>query len=127
MHSDVIYTLLNMGNRLFIFFIFCVLISVHFGRSQHAGAPLLACGFSLGANILAKYVGEEGERCPLVAAAVVSNPYDLLGSNEMMHSGLGPIYDRVLCQVTLSLPLSPLPPSSSFRHASLEPSGKMEM
>ncbi len=26
------------------------------------------------------------------------NPYDLLGSNRMMHVGVGPVYDRVLCK-----------------------------
>ncbi|KAJ2828406.1 hypothetical protein IWW50_001404 [Coemansia erecta] len=39
--------------------------------------PLLGLSFSLGANIMAKYVGEEGESCPLVAAIAVGNPYDM--------------------------------------------------
>jgi predicted alpha/beta-fold hydrolase len=28
----------------------------------------------------------------------MQNPYDLLGSNRMMHVGVGPVYDRVLCK-----------------------------
>lgn len=42
------------------------------------GAPLVAVGYSLGSNILVKYLGEEGERTPLVGAASVGNPFDLL-------------------------------------------------
>ena len=40
-------------------------------------APLMAVGFSLGSNILVKYIGEEGERIPLVGAVSVANPFDL--------------------------------------------------
>ncbi|KAF0690281.1 Aste57867_18307 [Aphanomyces stellatus] len=51
------------------------------------GAPLLAIGFSLGANILLKYIGEEGPRCPLKAAVSVANPYDFVVTNlHMTHS-----------------------------------------
>ncbi|KAJ2888403.1 hypothetical protein FB639_000664 [Coemansia asiatica] len=40
-------------------------------------APLIGIGFSLGANILTKYVGEEGDQCRFVAAASVCNPFDI--------------------------------------------------
>ncbi|KAJ2546103.1 hypothetical protein IWW35_005153 [Coemansia sp. RSA 1878] len=39
--------------------------------------PLFGLSFSLGANIMTKYVGEEGENCPLIAAIAVGNPYDM--------------------------------------------------
>ncbi|KAJ1835870.1 hypothetical protein LPJ63_000792 [Coemansia sp. RSA 2711] len=39
--------------------------------------PLLGLSFSLGANIMTKYVGEEGDNCPLAAAIAVGNPYDM--------------------------------------------------
>ncbi|KAJ2752911.1 medium-chain fatty acid ethyl ester synthase/esterase 2 [Coemansia pectinata] len=39
--------------------------------------PLLGLSFSLGANIMAKYIGEEGADCPLVAGIIVGNPYDM--------------------------------------------------
>lgn len=43
------------------------------------GRPLFALGFSLGGNVLLKWLGEQGERLPaaLVAAAAVSPPFDL--------------------------------------------------
>ncbi|KAJ2722893.1 hypothetical protein GGI07_003020 [Coemansia sp. Benny D115] len=40
-------------------------------------SPLLGLSFSLGANIMAKYIGEEGDQCPLVAGIIVGNPYDM--------------------------------------------------
>ncbi|KAJ2910379.1 hypothetical protein GGI21_000933 [Coemansia aciculifera] len=39
--------------------------------------PLLGLSFSLGANIMAKYIGEEGANCPLAAGIIVGNPYDM--------------------------------------------------
>ncbi|KAJ1722089.1 hypothetical protein LPJ53_003458 [Coemansia erecta] len=48
--------------------------------------PLLGLSFSLGANIMAKYIGEEGERCPLVAGIIVGNPYDMYKVIEHLDS-----------------------------------------
>ena len=40
-------------------------------------APLAAVGFSLGGNVLLKWLGERGEQAPLAAAVAVSVPFDL--------------------------------------------------
>ena len=50
--------------------------------AERPGRPLVAAGFSLGANVVAKYLGERGEALPpeLRAAAVVSVPWDLSAS-----------------------------------------------
>ena len=40
-------------------------------------APMGAIGFSLGGNVLLKWLGEKGESAPVRAAAAVSVPYDL--------------------------------------------------
>ncbi|TBU46211.1 AB-hydrolase YheT [Dichomitus squalens] len=55
-------------------------------------------GFSLGANILAKYVGEEGEQCPLLGLVTLANPWDFLeGSHHLPSTFLGRhIYRYVL-------------------------------
>ncbi|KAJ1835869.1 hypothetical protein LPJ63_000791 [Coemansia sp. RSA 2711] len=45
--------------------------------SQLSDTPLIGIGFSLGANILTKYVGEEGSSCQFIAAASVCNPFDI--------------------------------------------------
>ncbi|OQR96669.1 serine protease family S33 [Achlya hypogyna] len=48
-------------------------------RENYVPAPtlLVGIGYSLGANILLKYVGEMGTACPLSAAISLANPYDL--------------------------------------------------
>ncbi|KAJ2811937.1 hypothetical protein H4S07_001743 [Coemansia furcata] len=40
-------------------------------------APLLGVGFSLGANVLTKYLGEQGADSPLTAAVVICCPFDM--------------------------------------------------
>jgi len=46
-------------------------------RARWPGVPVGAVGFSMGGNILLKWLGEEGERAPLQAAVAVSVPFDL--------------------------------------------------
>jgi predicted alpha/beta-fold hydrolase len=46
-------------------------------RARWSGAALGAVGFSMGGNILLKWLGEQGEHAPLVAAVAVSVPFDL--------------------------------------------------
>lgn len=41
----------------------------------------------LGANVLVKYIGEEGEHCPLSAAVSVANPFDLLECRRYYFGG----------------------------------------
>jgi predicted alpha/beta-fold hydrolase len=48
--------------------------------------PLYAVGFSLGANILTNYVGEEGSSCILKAAVSCSNPWNLEICNVALQS-----------------------------------------
>jgi hypothetical protein len=56
-------------------------------------AALGAVGFSLGANVLLKYLGERGERAKLRAAAAVSIPFDLnAGALKLDASLMGRIY-----------------------------------
>ncbi|KAG0369797.1 hypothetical protein BGX24_002287 [Mortierella sp. AD032] len=43
-------------------------------------SKMMGVGFSLGSNILMKYMGEEAHRCEFLAAMSVGNPFDMLGS-----------------------------------------------
>lgn len=59
-------------------------------------APLGAIGFSLGGNVLLKYLGEGGRngRSPFVAAAAVSVPFDLVAGADALERGLSRVYNR---------------------------------
>ena len=46
--------------------------------SKYPKSRLFAAGWSLGANILTRYLGEEGESTPIQAAVVMCNPFDLV-------------------------------------------------
>jgi len=65
-------------------------------KQQYPNRAMVAVGFSLGGNVLAKYLGEENTNCPLNAAAVVSAPYDLSSSSDVIRKSLGKIYQKYL-------------------------------
>ncbi|KAH6686311.1 Alpha/Beta hydrolase protein [Plectosphaerella plurivora] len=46
-------------------------------QKKYPNRPLFGLGFSLGANMLTNYCGEEGPNCPLKAAIACSNPFNL--------------------------------------------------
>lgn len=45
---------------------------------KYPGTALFAAGWSLGANILVRYLGEEGAATPIAAAAAMCNPFNLV-------------------------------------------------
>jgi predicted alpha/beta-fold hydrolase len=55
-------------------------------------APLLAVGFSLGGNVLLKWLGEKGARSLVEAAATISVPYDLAAASRHMERGFSRVY-----------------------------------
>ncbi|MDT8368221.1 MAG: hydrolase [Longimicrobiales bacterium] len=63
--------------------------------ARHPEAPLAALGFSLGGNVLLKYLAEEGYATPVSAAAVISVPFDLAaGAALLERTRMGRIYTR---------------------------------
>ncbi|KAF1952004.1 AB-hydrolase YheT [Byssothecium circinans] len=72
--------------------------TVHYLRNVFPNRPLYAVGYSLGANILTNYVGEEGERCVLKAAVACSNPWNLEVCNVgLQRTWLGlEVYSRIM-------------------------------
>jgi len=52
-------------------------------------APLMLAGFSLGANVVCRYVCEEKGNAPIVAALAVNNPFDLQASTIDMEQRQG--------------------------------------
>jgi predicted alpha/beta-fold hydrolase len=65
-------------------------------KQQFPDRLMVAVGFSLGGNVLAKYLGEQGEQCLLDGAAVVSAPYDLSPSCQVIRKSLAKIYQKYL-------------------------------
>jgi len=55
--------------------------TVRWLRKTFPNRPLFGCGFSLGANIITNYIGEEGSDCVFKAAVVLSNPWNLEASS----------------------------------------------
>ncbi|KAF2397195.1 hydrolase, alpha/beta fold family [Trichodelitschia bisporula] len=67
-------------------------------REKWPRRKLFGIGFSLGGNILTNYLGEEGAKCKLDAAVIVSNPWNLEVSNlALQRSWIGlHVYARVM-------------------------------
>ena len=71
----------------------------YFLESLRAGGhegPMVAVGFSLGGNVLLKYLGENGVSTPLDAAVAVSVPLNLHRSADALSTGFSRIYQRFL-------------------------------
>ena len=61
--------------------------------ARYPAAPLGGVGFSLGANVLLKYLGERGDASRIRAAAAISIPFDLnSGSEKLNQSFVGRAY-----------------------------------
>jgi hypothetical protein len=63
--------------------------------ARYPRATLLGVGFSLGANVLLKSLGEQGDASRIRAAAAVSVPFDLgRGADKLAASFMGRVYTR---------------------------------
>ena len=62
----------------------------------HPRAPLVACGVSLGGNVLTKLLGDQAQALPpaLVAAVGVSVPFDLERGARHIGTGVSRLYQR---------------------------------
>lgn len=69
-------------------------------RQRYPDAALAAVGFSLGGNVLLKWLGEQGDRVDLFAAAAVSVPLVLSECASKLDTGFSRIYrDRLLTEL----------------------------
>ncbi|KAG1328039.1 embryogenesis-associated protein EMB8 [Cocos nucifera] len=70
---------------------------VNYLHREYPKAPLLAVGTSIGANILVKYLGEDGENTPIAGAASICSPWDLVVCDRFITRKLVQrFYDRAL-------------------------------
>lgn len=65
-------------------------------RQRFPDAPLAAVGYSLGGNVLLKYLGEEGKAAALTTGVAVSVPFDLALCARAIDQGLSRAYQRHL-------------------------------
>ncbi|WGL17087.1 hydrolase [Microbulbifer bruguierae] len=65
-------------------------------RDRYPNTPLMAVGYSLGGNVLLKWLGEDGADTPISAAVSVSAPLDLHASSRRMGQGFSKVYQRHL-------------------------------
>lgn len=65
-------------------------------RNRYPARRLAAIGYSLGGNVLLKYLGEAGEDTPLCSAVSVSVPFDLSSAADRLQQGFSRIYQRYL-------------------------------
>jgi len=65
------------------------------GAAENAG-PIVAVGYSLGGNVLLKYLGESGDDTPLRAATAVCVPLNLHKCAEALEQGFARLYQRYL-------------------------------
>lgn len=65
-------------------------------KEQYPNRPIAALGFSLGGNMLAKYLGEQGQNSPLDAAVVISAPLQLAPCAQRMSRSFSRVYQKYL-------------------------------
>ncbi|MCE3238418.1 MAG: hypothetical protein K0R24_1399 [Gammaproteobacteria bacterium] len=61
-------------------------------QKREPGIPIAAMGFSLGGNVLLKWLGERGEHSPVVAAIAISVPFELNKAVVRINHGFSRIY-----------------------------------
>lgn len=65
-------------------------------RRRDGDGPIMAAGYSLGGNVLLKYLGESGDRTPITAAAAVSVPLNLHVCAAALEQGFSRSYQSYL-------------------------------
>jgi len=64
-------------------------------KGVYPNAPLLAVGFSLGGNVLTKYLATQ-EQSPYVGACVICAPLDLSSCSQRISRGFSKVYQKYL-------------------------------
>ncbi|KAF8212259.1 Alpha/Beta hydrolase protein [Mycena galopus ATCC 62051] len=71
---------------------------------RYPQAPLLGLGFSLGANVLTRYLAEEGEQSRLRSGCALACPWDLAKNNDgLRYSFTGRFYSKAMATNLINL------------------------
>ena len=65
-------------------------------QQQYPNRPMVALGYSLGANVLLKWLGEIGKNAPIALAIAVSTPFELHYAIRRIEVGFSTIYQEYL-------------------------------
>jgi hypothetical protein len=65
-------------------------------RTRFPGRPVTAIGYSLGGNVLLKWLGEQGNAAQVTTAVAISVPFDLNACALKLETGLSRIYQHHL-------------------------------
>ena len=65
-------------------------------RLRHPATPVAVIGYSLGGNVLLKWLGEQGEKAAVKTAVAVSVPFELNRAARQLERGLSQIYQKYL-------------------------------
>lgn len=68
-------------------------------QSQYPKAPLYAAGFSMGGNLLCKYLGEEGPNTPIKAAITVCSPFEIKHTSSETETYANKFYQYFLLRL----------------------------
>jgi hypothetical protein len=71
-------------------------------RAREPSVPLAVVGFSLGGNVLLKWLGEQGGAAPVATAVAVSVPFDLRGCAVAIGRGFSRVYQARLLRAMRS-------------------------
>ncbi|KAK7279702.1 hypothetical protein RJT34_24759 [Clitoria ternatea] len=70
---------------------------VNYLHKENPRTPLFVVGTSIGANVLVKYLGEDGEDIPVAGAVAICSPWDLLiGDRFISRRRVQKFYDKAL-------------------------------
>ncbi len=69
---------------------------IHVLRAREPRTALAAVGFSLGGNVLLKYLGQHADTAPLACAVAVSAPFDLHAAARRLECGFSRVYQHGL-------------------------------
>ena len=73
-----------------------IALMVNLLQERYPSVPISAVGFSLGANALLKYLGEQGPQCPLKSAIAACPPLVLQVGANKLNKGFARGYQRFL-------------------------------
>jgi len=61
-------------------------------RQREPATPIAVIGYSLGGNVLLKWLGEQGTQAPIIGAVAVSVPFTLANAAVRLNSGVSRLY-----------------------------------